>query len=144
MNVPALTRSLYLYVAAFVGLMLLTVGGVRLVDLGLKVALFPAAEQEMRGYSMPPPMTMAPERHGGPREADMTPEEREAWRAWLEENRRQQEEMARVDPVASRRQREASRSLALILIGLPLYLYHWRTIRREQRLRREPPPAVLA
>lgn len=31
------------------------------------------------------------------------------------------------------RQREFSSSLAMIGVGLPLYLYHWKTIQRENK-----------
>jgi hypothetical protein len=31
------------------------------------------------------------------------------------------------------RQREISGSLAMILVGLPLYLYHWRMIQKEDK-----------
>ena len=47
------------------------------------------------------------------------------------EYERWKEQVARIDPVRARREREAARSLAMILIGLPLYLFHWRIIRRE-------------
>ena len=31
------------------------------------------------------------------------------------------------------RQREFSGSIAMIAVGLPLYLYHWRTIQKENK-----------
>ena len=38
-----------------------------------------------------------------------------------------------VDPITSKRHRDASINLSLILIGLPLYLYHWGFITRETK-----------
>jgi hypothetical protein len=61
----------------------------------------------------------------------MTAAEQEERRRWQEENRRWRERVAAVDPVAVQRQRTASQSLAMLFIGLPLYLYHWRLVRTE-------------
>jgi hypothetical protein len=40
------------------------------------------------------------------------------------------ERRAKIDPVTVRRHREASQSVDFILIGLPLYLWHWLIIRK--------------
>lgn len=44
-----------------------------------------------------------------------------------EADTRMQEEITR------QRQRELSNSVAMVSIGLPLYLYHWRTIQKENK-----------
>jgi hypothetical protein len=128
MEPHGIIRSIYLYVAAFVGLVLLTVGGVRLVDMALKATIFTAAEQELRLASppMPPPTQIR-----RPALAELTEEEREAWQRWMEEQERWREQEAKIDRVAAQRQRTTASSLAMIIVGLPLYLYHWRLIRRE-------------
>ena len=54
---------------------------------------------------------------------DMTQEEQAAYE---EKQKKQQEE----ETIRSR-QREFSGALAMILVGVPLYLYHWKTIKRE-------------
>jgi hypothetical protein len=137
MEIHGIIRTLYLYVAAFVGLALVTAGGVRLVELGLRATVFTQAEAEMRMQrNMPPPM-MLQDRFGR-NLSEMTPEERTAWSEWLASQRRWQTEMRRIDPVASQRARAASSALAMLLIGLPLYLYHWRVIRRELRQAHSP------
>lgn len=127
-------RTVYLYTMALLGLVLLTIGGVRILDLGLKAFVFTQAEQEERVSMRQPPMPMALERleridRG--ENPDLTAQERAMVRQWLREYERWKEQADRVDPITSRRQRTASSALALILIGLPLYGYHWRTIRRE-------------
>jgi hypothetical protein len=144
METHGIIRTLYLYVAALVGLALVTAGGVRLVDLGLRATVFTQAEAEMRVQrSMPMPL-MPPDRLGR-NLSEMTPEERTAWSESLASHRRWQAEMRRIDPVASQRARTASSALAMLLIGLPLYLYHWRVIRRELRQAHPPPtPHPLA
>ncbi|HEY8484003.1 MAG TPA: DUF5671 domain-containing protein [Longimicrobiales bacterium] len=128
MGSHGIIRSIYLYVAAFVGLVLLTLGGVRLVDMALKATIFTAAEQELRLASPPVP---PPTQIRRPALVELPEEEREAWQRWMEEQERWREQEARIDRVAAQRQRTAASSLAMIIVGLPLYLYHWRLIRRE-------------
>ena len=129
-------RVIYLYLFATVGLVLLTIGGVQLVSLGLRTFVLTEADAEMRMHYMPePPMRFALERAGGMAEdttVTLTPQEREALRHWAENYERQREIRESIDPVKSRRQRDAARALAFLLVGVPLFGYHWRTIRRER------------
>ncbi|CAN5908661.1 hypothetical protein BH23GEM7_BH23GEM7_23890 [soil metagenome] len=127
-------RSLYLYLAALFGLVLLSIGGVRLLDMGLRAWIFTEADSERRIYAFQPPMpppTERLERLTG--REDLSEEERAMVRQWLEEYRSWRERSAGIDPVTAERHRTAASSLAMILLGLPLYLYHWRLIRAEAR-----------
>lgn len=45
----------------------------------------------------------------------------------VEDKARQESETTR------QRERELSGSLAMMAVGLPLYLYHWKTIQRENK-----------
>lgn len=130
-------RTIYLYLLAMIGIVLIVIGGVRFLDMGLKAFVFRQAEEEERLMSRQPPMPYILERVDrlgtGPGTEDLTPEETAAVRQWLEEYRQWKERSEAVDPIVARRQRTASTSLALILVGLPLYLYHWGIIRREGR-----------
>jgi hypothetical protein len=128
-------RTVYLYLAALIGIILITVGSVRLVDLGLRNWVFTAADQDERHHFFQPPLPMALERveRAAAADQEFTAQERSMMRHWLADYQRWQEHQQSVDPLLSRRQRTASSSLALMLIGLPLYLYHWSLIRRETR-----------
>jgi hypothetical protein len=129
-----LVRTIYLYLVAFLGVLLLTVGGVRFLDMGLKALVFTSAEQEETMHVRQPPIPFALERArqvAGGSGDEFTPEERAMAREWLREYEAWRERTATLNPVLARRQRTASSSLAMILIGLPLYLYHWALIRRE-------------
>lgn len=134
MERDSIVRAIYLYIFAFVGLLFITIGGVRFVDMALKAAVFKQADEEQRLYARQPPMPAA--------RADMerwashdalTEEERATVRRWLADYEGWREASAKIDPVVSQRQRDASTSLAFILVGLPLYLFHWRMIRRRAR-----------
>lgn len=135
-------RVVYLYLFAFVGLVLITIGSVRLVGLGLRTFVLTEADAESRIHYAPEP----PLRMGEPARVDrlagdttLDTETREALRAWADDYERMRQERDAIDPVRSRRQRDAAGAIALLLVGVPLYLYHWRTVRQE----RPPPPPPL-
>lgn len=127
-------RPVYLYLFALIGLVLITIGSVQLVGLGLRSWVLTEADAEMRvRYTPDPPMMLRPDRMER-LQADTTldQETRETLRQMAEDYRRMREEREAIDPVKSRRQRDAARALAFLLVGFPLYGYHWRTIRRER------------
>ena len=109
-------RLIYLYLFSFVGLIVLVVGCVRLVDLGLKVIIFNNADMYV-SYPISP--IGVP---GDLRTKDQI----------LAENEQQQK--SQLEESKRNRQREVSSSLAMILVGAPLYLYHWSAIQKENRL----------
>lgn len=100
-------RLIYLYLFAFVGLFTVVIGSVRMVDLGLKVFVFKEADKYE--YTSPQPV-----------DEKMKFDEVKA------------KEQANRDQTRNR-QREFSGSIAMIAVGLPLYLYHWRTIQKENK-----------
>lgn len=101
---------LYLYLFSFVGLLVVVIGSVRLVDLGLKVYVFDNADVYV---SYPRPVF--PEGKDIPQES-----EEDMQRVQFEETGRQ-------------RKRDAAGALSMLIIGLPLYLYHWKTIQKENK-----------
>lgn len=112
-NKHSLIRTIYLYLFALIGLVLLVVGTVNFINMALKAYVFTQAEEQERFYNKRP---LLPE--GAEREV-------------LEEINED------FDPIISRRHREASRNLSMIIVGLPLFLYHWAVIRREIRRKEE-------
>ncbi len=99
-------RLLYLYLFAFVGLFTTIIGSVQLVDLGLKTYVFKVSN---RAY-YPDPML----------------EGKSALSVEELDKRHQEEE-------SNQRKRQMSNSLALILVGVPVYAYHWKTIKKEKK-----------
>ena len=59
MGKHSIIRTTYLYLFTCLGLVLLTIGGVRFLDMGLKVFVFTKAEQEQR-YDINPPLLVYP------------------------------------------------------------------------------------
>jgi hypothetical protein len=134
----SLIRTIYLYLFTIVGLALVVSGSVKFLDMGLKAFVFTKAEDPERmnqqyyyGYSSSIPL----EKLGAYVETgtELTDQEKATLKSYLAGYKQWQEAQSKVDYVASTRQREASNNLAMILVGLPLYLYHWRIIRKETK-----------
>ena len=132
-------RTIYLYIFAITGLVLLIIGGVRFIDMGLKAFVFTAADEEQRFYIKQPPMAIYPPeemediKNGG----ELTANQKAAIGRWLIEYEAWEVQSAEIDPVTSRRHRDASINLAMILVGAPLYIYHWGAIRKDSKKQAE-------
>lgn len=108
-------RKIYLYSFALIGLVISTIGAIQLVDLGLKTYLFPDADN----YYTYPAEKIAPVSTSG-----ATSTVREPSQAEIDKyNERQR---------SSQRQREAATALAMLIVGIPLYTYHWTVIKKEK------------
>ncbi len=98
-------RLVYLYLFSFVGLLIIVIGSVKLVDLGMKTFIFKEADRYEYISSTN-----------------------------LTEEAKKQEKINQINmekELVRQRQRELSNSLAMIIVGLPLYLYHWRIIQKQ-------------
>lgn len=109
-------RLLYLYLFAFVGLLVAVIGTIRLVELGMKVYIFKDADQF--SYYATRPVT----------ELDKESLSEEEQKRIEEEDKKRNEEENR-----RQRQREVSGAVSMIVVGVPLYLYHWKTIQKENK-----------
>lgn len=104
-------RNVYLYLFSFIGLVLIIIGCIQLTNLALKVFVFKGADQPIV-YPLPRPIT----------DESADPDQDQ-------EIEQQQMEYQAKERSASR-QRTAASALAMIIIGAPLYLYHWRAIQK--------------
>ncbi len=103
-------KRIYLYIAAGIGLVLLIIGSVQLINLGLKTWIFTQADM-YRDYPIARPID-------GEKVVEQASQE-------------EREEYQRLELV-SRRQRQAANAIAMILVGMPVFLYHWRIARKEK------------
>jgi hypothetical protein len=136
MEKHSLIRAIYLYLFTIIGLALLVVGSVRFIDMGLKAFVFTKAEDPekiQRMYYYPASAATITKLEEPQTAEGLSEEERVALKNWLAEYKTWQEEEKKIDYLASQRQKNASTNLALILVGLPLYLYHWSLIKRETK-----------
>ena len=113
-------RLLYLYLFSAIGLFICIIGLIRLIDLGMKVYVFKDADK----YAFSQPMVVPEKALQGEKQPFSD-----------EEIKRQNEEAKRNQELENirNRQRETSGALAMILIGIPVYLYHWKTITKENK-----------
>ncbi len=131
----SLVRTIYLYLFSLVGLTLLIIGTVRFLDMGLKAFIFTKAEEPEKlqreyYYGSPVPVVRLEQYQES---EELTEEETTTLKAWLADYKEWQEKEGKIDYLVSKRQREASTNLAMLLVGLPLYLYHWGVIRKETK-----------
>jgi len=132
MRKPSSVRTVYLYLFALVGLAVLVIGGVRFIDMGLKAFVFTQAEEEQRFFSPQPPMPYPLEVVENLQDEEgLSEEQKAAIQRWLADYENWKEKSSNFDYLTARRHRDASLNLALILVGFPLYFFHWRIIKRE-------------
>ena len=105
-------RNVYLYSFALIGLVLVVIAGVRMIGLGLKMYVFTQADTF---YEYPYARPIAPT--DGVKTKEPSKEEIEGYQ------KKQRD---------ANRQREAAESLAMFIVGIPLYLYHWKVIQRDK------------
>ncbi|MEW5805543.1 MAG: hypothetical protein AB1721_02375 [Patescibacteria group bacterium] len=110
MDKKEIIRTIYLYLFSTIGLLLMVIGSVNLVDLGLKNYVFKKANQSViyPVYPRLPEPTPANE---------PTKEEQQAFQKKQLEAEQQQKQVENA--------RRASNAIAMIIVGLPLFIYHW-------------------
>lgn len=124
-NTPktVLIKTVYFYTVSLIALMMVVFSTADLVNLGLKTWIFPKADLDE--YKEPPCAVMIM-KDPGLQETD----EQYQNRIQICEQNRMDETEAR----AIRKQRDAVRDFSFLAVGIPLFLYHWLTIRKEQKI----------
>jgi hypothetical protein len=126
-------RTVYLYVATLVGLGLIIAGGVQAFELLLKSTVLQQADAEERMWATQPPMPYMLDAARGLVDSGepLSEQELAAVRSWLQDYERWDAQRAAFDATKARRERQAATALSLVFVGIPVYLYHWLTIRKE-------------
>jgi hypothetical protein len=125
-----LIRTLYLYLFSLLGLILLTIGGIGFVNMGLRALIFTHADKERLLYEerMPVPRVLRSLEKLDDA-GELTQDEKFRLKEMLNDYEFKEERRKKVNPVKARRHRDAAQNLAFIIIGLPIYLYHWSKVR---------------
>ena len=118
-NIKNIIKLIYLYLFSLVGLVLVIVASVSLIELGLKTLVFKNADQAII-YPERPIIDNIETMVEGDATSKEDQEEYEKKLQQYEEQNRQRE-----------RQRTASNSIAMLIVGIPLFMYHWRQVRKE-------------
>ncbi|MDD5032664.1 MAG: hypothetical protein PHC85_00890 [Candidatus Pacebacteria bacterium] len=134
MKKQTIIRTIYLYLFSLVGLTLMVIAGVRFINMGLKAFVFTGADDQQRVSSKILPVYAPVENlEKAAAGEQLTETERAEMQRIIADYKIWKEQSDKVDPVSSQRQRDASINLAMIIVGLPLYLYHWAVIRKEAK-----------
>ncbi len=132
-------KLVYIYLFSVIGLVLVVIGSVRLLDMGLKATVFKKAEYSYDARPAPPFVPVASKEESiassvieCKEKCGFTDQEKEHAQQWLKEYEDSQKQPKdEVNPITRERQRTASSSIAMLLAGLPLYLYHWKMAKKQ-------------
>lgn len=118
---PSIIKNIYLYLVSFVSLMMVVFSVADIINLGLKTYVFTKADQNFYGPAAICPAVPAPVGTSGKTipPPDCTVETAAA---------RQQA----ADNLTAQRQRDLVRDISFIIVGIPLFAYHCRIIRRKE------------
>lgn len=105
-------KKIYVYIFATVGLVLLIIGSVQLINLGLKAYVFTKADVQHMYPAVAKPTTI------NDTSTPLEPDPQEI--ANYQRNE-----------LESSRQRQAANALAMLIVGLPLFIFHFRMIRKD-------------
>lgn len=122
MSKAQIIKTVYFYLVSLIALMMVVFSTADLINLGLKTWVFPKADQQ-EWRQLPCDVEM-PRSVNGEETEEMYQQ-----RIAKCEAARINEDEAR----AIRNQRDAVRDLSFLFVGIPLFLYHWIIIRREQK-----------
>jgi hypothetical protein len=121
MSKTQIIKTVYFYMVSLIALMMVVFSTADLINLGLKTWVFPKAS--LNEWREPPCSAMIIK--------DPTIDQTDE----MYQQRLQQCEAGRMDEgeaIAIRNQQSAVRDISFLAVGIPLFLYHWVTIRREK------------
>jgi hypothetical protein len=139
-----IVRTLYLYLFSLIGLVVAVIGMVGLVNLALKTFIFTQADKNFYNTPVCAPTAIekvpsATDNVGTATTTNvcLTVQEKADMQQWVSDYKAWQEQNKGFDQIAAQRQSEMATDLAMIIIGLPLYIFHWATIKRELKNEKE-------
>ena len=133
MNKIPWVRVVYLYLMTAIGLIVFIIGSVMVINTGLKAFVFKKADINYNSK----PNELYLEKSVNQIEAlkscdKLTEIDRTNIEMWLVDYKNWQDSQKNENPVTSTRQREAANAIAMILVGFPIYLIHWKIIQKEK------------
>lgn len=135
-------RTIYLYLFALVGLAMLVVGLSMIINLGLKTWIFTQADKMDNYNNQPMPLYLssdikvAQEVKVCADKCELTQTQKEQVDSWLTNYEEWKNSEKNRDPnfyQKQNRQRQAATAISLILVGLPLWLFHWGVIKKDNK-----------
>ncbi|MBU1146106.1 hypothetical protein KKD80_00975 [Patescibacteria group bacterium] len=133
-------RTVYFYLIALIALMMIVWGTVDLANLGLTTWVFKNADRA-DDWSPPAPYYMTAEVKMGEtaercaEKCDLTESEQLQIQNWLVDYKNWQDQQG--DLKIARKQKNAVRDISMLVVAIPLFLWHWKMISRETREAKE-------
>jgi hypothetical protein len=115
-------KKVYLYLVSLVSLVIVVVGTIMLINLALRSWVFTKADNA--NYYYPAQVTCDAPLKEGESQAYRTPECADPHYG----EKMEQEEKERQ---TARKQGTASQAVAMIIVGAPVFFYHWKLARKE-------------
>lgn len=111
-------KKAYLYVVSLVSLIIIMIGAITLLNMGLKILL---NAEEYYAYPMMAVncQTVPAERSADVKTTECDPAYQAKQQEYEKKNQQQQ------------RKRDIAQSLAMIIVGAPVFYYHWKLARKE-------------
>ena len=100
---------MYLYLFSFVGLLIVVIGSIQILNLGLKTFIFTGADSNFYNMTQNLPKT-------DPNYVDPVVAKQQ-----------------QLEQIKNQRESELAWAISMIIVGLPLYGYHWKLISKENR-----------
>ncbi len=137
MPAKSIIRTIYLYLFALVGLFVLIFGFIGLIRLALTTWVFPEAGNFYYEKAVPLPVgkegaDLVADLENCEENCDLSEQDKETLSQWLADYRAQGE-IDNEKQIRSDRQRQLANYLAMIIVGFPVYFYHWLIIKRETK-----------
>lgn len=125
-----LIRSIYLYIAALVSLIFLAVGTGTLLNTGMKYYVFPKAEKGgfSRCNQTPPVYSLDKAAYSNV----ATEEQKVQLENLLKDYDQWKAENTGEECYSIERQSKVVDALTMIIVALPIFLFHWRIIKKEK------------
>lgn len=125
-----LIRSIYLYLASIVSLLFVAIGVYTIFNTALKYYVLPRAEKG--GYSRCNQEPLAYSR-ANPEKSGVANEEQEAQTKQMSEDyEKWKAENSGEACYSAERQNNIANSLTMIIVALPIFLFHWRMVKKEK------------
>lgn len=140
---PSTLNATYLYTVSIAGLLMVVISGALLINLGLKTVFLSDTAQKTSGGA---PITIEPNAvqsliDCNGKCAGLTAEDVQIAQEWKVDYDTYQ---ASQNSLSTQRQRDLANNLPLLLVGIPLFWFHFASARRDSGKMESAPPTTIA
>ena len=116
----SIIKNIYLYLVSFVALMMVVFSVGDMINIVLRTYIFTKADQNFYSYPVAPCAV-------APTGTSSTPtKSTEPCLSQAEQDKQN------ADNISAQRQRDLVRDISFLIVGLPLFAYHWRIVRKKE------------